>query len=387
MAELGICIAEKLIEVIGSAVMKEICGIWGYESQLESLKETVSTIQRVLLDAEAKRELSKEEQAYVKKLKDAVYDADDLFDEFLTLAELKQLQPMNKRGKFFGKVRCFFSSNNQVGVAYKMSRQVKDIRKKLDAIADDHRKFGLSVDYKPIVRRREETCSYVDVKEIIGRENEKKVIVDMLLDPNVNDVMFSTIVGVGGLGKTALAQLVYHDEKIKSEFPSRFWVCVADQDGEEFDVKSIVRHILENATGKKYRDATFEVMQMQLGKKLSGEKYLLVLDDVWNENLDKWLDLRKFLTLGQGSRIVVTTRSLRTASIVSNEHIFHLGGLDPESSWRLFELTAISKGCEVVDYDEIVEIGRRIVKKCYSVPLALKVVGSLLFGQDICKWR
>ncbi|KMT15887.1 hypothetical protein BVRB_3g055750 [Beta vulgaris subsp. vulgaris] len=114
MAEFGISIAEKLMEAIGSEMIKEICDLWGYKSQLEELKDNVSTIKKVLLDvAEAKRELSNEEQDFTEKLKDAVYDADDLFDELHTLAELQQLKPLSKRGKFFEKVRCFFSSKNQ----------------------------------------------------------------------------------------------------------------------------------------------------------------------------------------------------------------------------------------------------------------------------------
>ncbi|XP_021846888.1 probable disease resistance RPP8-like protein 2 isoform X3 [Spinacia oleracea] len=99
MAELGISIAAKLIEVIGSDVIKEICDMWGYKSQLESLNNTVFTIKNVLLDADSKRELSYEARGYIQELKAIVYDADDLFDEIFTLAELKQLRPLTKRGE------------------------------------------------------------------------------------------------------------------------------------------------------------------------------------------------------------------------------------------------------------------------------------------------
>ncbi|KAL2920500.1 putative disease resistance protein RGA1, partial [Bienertia sinuspersici] len=253
MADFGISIAEKLLETMGSELIKQVCDMWGYKSQLNDLKETVSTIKKVLLDADARRELSDTERDYIGKLKDAVYDADDLFDEFLTLAELKQLRPLNKRGKFFEKVRCFFSSKNQLGQAYKMSRDVKHIKKRLDDIADTHKKFGFNVDYKPIVSRREETCSYVDANEIIGRDKDKEAIIELLLDHNNEEICCTAIVGVGGLGKTALAQLVYHDERINKEFCEnmKLWVCVSDQEGEQFDVKTIFCKILEIVTHQK----------------------------------------------------------------------------------------------------------------------------------------
>ncbi|XP_021753054.1 putative disease resistance protein RGA4 isoform X2 [Chenopodium quinoa] len=395
MAELGIIVAEKLIEVIGSAIIKEICDMWGYKSQLEDLNKTVSTIKNVLLDADSKRELSHATRGYIEDLKAAVYDADDLFDEFFTLAELKLLDA-NRDDKFLRKVRrFFFGKKREVSQAHRMSRQVKDIKEQLDTIVSNHHKFGLSVDYKPICRRREETCSYVDTGDIIGREDDKKVVINMLLSPSdVHDsIRFVTIVGVGGLGKTALAQLVYNDERVVAEFSDsnlRLWVCVPDQDGEQFDVKVILCKILELVSGKRPDDtSSMELVQKQFHEQLRGKKYLLVLDDVWNENREKWRDLYKFLTTGQeGSRIVVTTRSERTAEIIGEKHTHKLQGLSEENSWLLFESVAFDKGeHKHASHPDLVDIGKKIVEKCYNIPLAIKVVGSLLFGQPVNKWQ
>ncbi|KAL2937182.1 Disease resistance protein RGA2 [Bienertia sinuspersici] len=90
--------------------LKKMCSIWGYKSKLQDLKNTISTINKVLIDAEeAMQELSNEAWEWILKLKDAVYDADDLFDEFLTLAELnkqhfkgaKFTKKAKKRGNLF----------------------------------------------------------------------------------------------------------------------------------------------------------------------------------------------------------------------------------------------------------------------------------------------
>ena len=127
MADLAISIAGKLIEVIGNEIIKQICDTWGCESELKDLKETVSTIRDVLLDADheaARLGLTDQERGYIQNLKDVVYDADDLFDEFLTLAELKQIKTLSKVEKFFAKVFCIFSFK-KVGEACRMSSQVK----------------------------------------------------------------------------------------------------------------------------------------------------------------------------------------------------------------------------------------------------------------------
>ncbi|CAO2836446.1 unnamed protein product [Amaranthus hypochondriacus] len=106
MADFAISAAGRLIELIGNQIIEQICETWGYESELEDLKETVSTIKNVLLDVDhemVRRELTNQERDYIQKLKDAVYDADDLFDEFVTLAELKQIKTLSKVQKFFAK--------------------------------------------------------------------------------------------------------------------------------------------------------------------------------------------------------------------------------------------------------------------------------------------
>ncbi|XP_074285879.1 putative disease resistance protein RGA1 [Silene latifolia] len=391
MAEIVIGLAGKLVEVVGSKAISEICSIWGYKSELDDLKNTITTIRNVLLDAESKDQLSYEAQDYIQKLHDALYDADDFFDEFRTVAELKQ---HSKDGKLSEKVWGFFSSKkNTLSVAYSMSRNVKKIRKKLDGIASNHNTFGFSVDFQPIRERREETCSYVysdEVDEVVGRECDLSKVVHMLLDSGSKDrVSFLSIVGVGGLGKTTLAQLVFNDERVKTEFPLRLWTCVSDENGVEFDVKTILARILESVSNDKHDDFTMDLVQRKLLGFLGGKKYLIVLDDVWNENREKWLGLRKFLMGGgAGSRVLVTTRSKRTAMVVDETYKYELKGLSPENSWRLFQMTAFGeKEIQDVSSSELIRLGKAIVEQCCNVPLAIKVVGALLYGQSESKWR
>lgn len=160
-----------------------------------------------------------------------VYNADDLLDEFVTLAEHKQ---HIKGGKASKKLHSFFSTHNPLLAAHKMSQKVKKIMEKFDAIASNHSNFGFSVDSQRITKRREETCSYVYERNIVGREDDVEKIVPCLLnDSNMKEnVSFLTIVGIGGLEKTILAQLVFNDSRVKSAFSLRLWTCASDHDRE-----------------------------------------------------------------------------------------------------------------------------------------------------------
>ncbi|CAO2838976.1 unnamed protein product [Amaranthus hypochondriacus] len=385
MADLGISIVEKLIKVIGSELIKEICYLWDYQSELEKLEKTIIIIKAVLVDAETKRDLSMAQQGYISDLKAAVYDADDLFDELFTLVKLNEIDG-NRRGKLFEKVRAFFSSKqDKVSQAKQMSGRVKKIRKQLDTVAGDYNKYNLSINYTPIVRRRQDTCSY-DVEDIIGRDSDREAIISDVFNSSANDhYCFLSIVGVGGLGKTALAQLVFQDVRFEEAFDLLLWVCVSDQDGGQFDVKTILCKILESVDMKLDSSSSMEFVKKNYFQKFCGKKYLLVLDDVWNDEDSRiWNELKYFLGMGaRGSRIVITTRSEKTASIVGSKYVHKLKGLSQKDSKCLFEMIAF----EGEKDEELVKIGENIVKKLSNNPLAIRVVGSLLKGQEKSMWE
>ena len=111
------------------------------------------------------------------------------------------------------------------------------------------------------------------------------------------------------------------------------WVCVH----EEFDLEVIVRKIITSATNKIPEDLEIDQLQNELRKQIDGKRYLLVLDDMWEENREKWLKLRTLLIRGaEGSRIIVTTRSKMVSEITESPQPYLLGILDVEKSWLLF---------------------------------------------------
>ncbi|KAL2936600.1 putative disease resistance protein RGA3 [Bienertia sinuspersici] len=373
---------QTLLTALQTKQLGQLCSIFGYESQLRKLHDTVTTIKANLLDVECKQQtLSKGSQDWVEKLKDVVYDVDDLLDEYTTVAQQLRRVP---GGKISKKVRRFFSCNNNLLFALNKSLEIKKVREKLDSIAKDRAQFGVRDVYEP-VKRRDETSSYVYEQAVIGRENDKKDVIDMLLkdsgSPNQN-ISFVTIVGFGGLGKTTLAQLVYQDERIRGVFPMRLWVCVS----EDFGMKQILGKMLQSATEQNPGDLEVDVLYKKVQQQLQGKRYLLVLDDVWNENRDEWLKLKNFLISGgKGSRILVTSRSKKVGKAINKDAIFELQGLSEINSWHLFKTIAFAETEDQANTD-LVEIGKDIVKKCANVPLSIRVIGSLLYDQDESHW-
>ena len=102
---------------------------------------------------------------------------------------------------------------------------------------------------------------------------------------------------------------------------------------------------------------------------------------MWNEDIDKWLLLKNLLMGGaRGSRIVVTTRSIKVADIMGTTPPHELKGLDPEKAWSLFTKMAF-KGGKEPENQGIIDRGKEIVGKCIGVPLAIRTIGGLLYGK------
>ncbi|XXG85100.1 hypothetical protein AAC387_Pa11g0256 [Persea americana] len=231
-----------------------------------------------------------------------------------------------------------------------------------------------------LISDERETFSKVIESETCGRDDEKEKLIDSLLNSGNEEVLsVIPIVGMGGLGKTTLAQLVYSHERLVTHFGARMWVYVS----QDFIVKGLLEKILKSANGGKTEDQlSMDQLQTRLGKELSGKRYLLVLDDVWNEDHDKWDKLRTALECGaMGSKILVTTRSDIVAGRMNALSRPPLGTLSEDESWTLFE--------KVADPPlGFVSIGKEIVRKCGGVPLAIKTLGGMLRNETSAReWQ
>ncbi|KAF7130722.1 hypothetical protein RHSIM_Rhsim10G0057400 [Rhododendron simsii] len=71
-----------ILTILTSSALQEFGIAWGFEIELKNLESTLSTIQAVLVDAEAKQWTREAVKNWLQKLKDSTYDADDLLDEF-----------------------------------------------------------------------------------------------------------------------------------------------------------------------------------------------------------------------------------------------------------------------------------------------------------------
>ncbi|KAG5555856.1 hypothetical protein RHGRI_006492 [Rhododendron griersonianum] len=307
-------IAGHVLSSLGSYAIQHIGLPFGVKGELRKMENNISTIKNVLLDAQEKQMSNRAVKEWLERLKIILYDAEDLLDEVATETKRRQVESLMR------KVHYFFTGSNPLVFRYVVSCKIRDIGKRLDEIVLQMNafKFVVKLVERPIqINRREETISFVNPVTVIGRDADKEKLVRLLLSSgDEENVAIIPIVGMGGLGKTTFAQLVYNDDRIHKHFTKRLWVCISG----DFDVRRILIKLLQ--AGYPDRDTSYsnkglEQLQNRVRNLLREDKFILFLDDVWNEDRVEWKKLEDLLiTQAKGSRIVVTTRSKMVASIV-----------------------------------------------------------------------
>ncbi|KAK2386150.1 putative disease resistance RPP13 protein [Trifolium repens] len=338
-----------------------------HKGLVKKLEITLNSINQLLDDAETKQYQNQNVKNWLDDLKHEIYEVDQLLDEIATKVQRKS------------KVRSFLSAKiNQFG------SRIKDLLDKLEHLANQKDRLGLKegrcaqneLEVRPQSSIRIPMTSLVDESNICGRKGDKEKIVNFLLLDNgsSNHAPIISIVGLGGMGKTTLAQLVYNDHMIQKSFDLKAWVYVS----ESFDLVRLTKAILESFGCSPTSENSLELLQRQLQERLTGNKYLLVLDDVWNGNVEIWdYLLLPFNKGSSGSKIIVTTRNREVAASMKSSMLLDLERLEGSDSWSLFVKLAFHNR-NVSEYPTLESIGKDIVEKCGGLPLAVKTLGNLL---------
>ncbi|XP_058108849.1 putative disease resistance protein RGA3 [Magnolia sinica] len=371
------------IEKLDKFLEDEVALLVGVTKELRKLSSAFTAIKAVLEDAETRRLKETSVKDWLQKLKDVAYDIDDILDEWATEALKSQGDEDDQSHCCNIKVQNILSSFSCFGhvvFRHRIGNKIKDAWERLEEIEKEKNGLHFKMDNaeKPHEIGERETTSQVDTSTMVGRENERNEIVKLLLNEIRDEVkevpIVISIVGMGGLGKTTLAQLAYNGEDVKGHFDMRMWVCVS----EDFDVKRITKSIIQSATGTGCESLDLDQLQRRLHEMLHGKRFLLVLDDIWSEDSEKWDKLRLPFQAGAlGSRIIVTTRSEKVAFAMGRGHMHKLAVLSDDDCWLVFRRKALEHQ-SAEEHSELEAIGKEIVKKCGGVPLAAKTIGSVM---------
>lgn len=336
---------------------------------LRRLKISLLSIDAVLSDAEEKQLRNASVREWMQELKEIVFDADDVMDKICTYAKIGEVI-MNPN------FTAFVNLHDA-----EIEQKVQDIIERLDLIIKQKNMLQLQMVKEVKIPTKIPTSSVVGSSDVYGRDDDKEALMKLLFSDDAEgecNISVIPIVGMGGIGKTTLAQFVYNDERVQKEFDLKAWVYVSEQ----FDVLKITKTLVEEITSCSCSIEELNLLQHDLKKRLLKKKFLFILDDVWNQNYISWETLKNPFVYGApGSKIIVTTRIAHVASIMQTVEPYYLSELCDDDCWMLFSKHVFGYANSNV-HQNLRKIGKQIIKKCKGLPLAVKTLAGLLRSKD-----
>ncbi|KAJ3696425.1 hypothetical protein LUZ61_000130 [Rhynchospora tenuis] len=357
--------------------------LYNASDEVSEMHLRLCMIEGFLKDAHSKRNTNPAVKQWVIEVRNVAYRIEDAIDTFLIDIEGNHLSSKLER------------LVNKPSKLKKLLDEVKAIKNTLKTIGDLRTDLGITNttagnEENDRVPFRPTRPSDFDDSEIIGFDSDKHQIINHLLDKKVKRRAVLSIVGIGGLGKTTLAQKVYKSAELERRFNCRIWLSISQKFNENNLLREILYSVQPDLRNKEpaVRD---DELTNELRRSLTGMSYFIVLDDVWS--IDLWEKLKTSLPDDNiASRVLITSRFLEVAKAAD-------GGIEPyelrflnddESLKLLLKKAFLIREPEVQHHiTDLNEVAKKLANKCGGLPLALIVLGSILSRKDPTKnaWK
>lgn len=198
-----------------------------------------------------------------------------------------------------------------------------------------------------------------------------------------NDVGIHVIFGMSGIGKTTVAKHVYNSNF--RNFEGSSFIENIRQTSEQINgIVKLQKQLLHDIlNGREVRIRNSSEGKSAIEDAISCKRILLVFDDVDHmDQFDALLTMRD--RFHKGSKIIITTRRAWVLKAQGITKVHYVRALNESESLTLFSLHAFRQEHPIEGYMELTE---KFVRHCAGLPLALRVLGSSLFGEDVAVWE
>ncbi|GAB2302917.1 hypothetical protein Dimus_036910 [Dionaea muscipula] len=207
--------AKGALNIVLATAVDEIKLTWGFRDNLKKLKERLTMLQAILVEAGSRKSLTNPEQLWVEKVNKVARHADDLFDEFSFENLRRKLEIKdryyNRGSRLKARYLFFFCLSNPLGFQWRMAHQVKDVMSMIDGVFKEAHDLGIkptnlaatgsdgSLGSVAAAGELHQYREVVDTRQVVGRDRDEAYLVEQLCGAdNTGDLSFVAIVGIAG---------------------------------------------------------------------------------------------------------------------------------------------------------------------------------------------
>ena len=310
-------------------------------------------------------------------LKNCLYDAMSALEECVVLSEKRE--PRKKKD---GLMHGYTLAEHWF--MHKTRRMLLRIQRKLAGTA----KMGASTSSSstslvPVIERPFPPDEAVRIAYFNFKEQKTKILDG--LQNRGKGFQEIVILGIGGSGKTTLAQVFSFSYRSPELWDIKIWIKLSEKlsSGDVVKLKVIIKDMLkqckEGATLVDDEDLSEDELLEILGNALKGKKYLIVFDGIWDINIDWYLKLKQKLKSvssvdghGYGHVIITTRLPHKARMMVGPRNLYHIQPLPPSSMEEIWRYNHENSFHMLEIYRP--KMKDEIVERCDGLPLALKIL-------------
>ncbi|PAN21410.1 hypothetical protein PAHAL_3G463100 [Panicum hallii] len=372
-------VISKLTALLGQEYTK----LTGVQREVNFMKDELSSMNALLQRlAEVDGDLDVQMKEWRRQVQEMSYDIEDCIDDFMHRAG------HNSTVDSAGLVHRVIQQLKALRVRHQIASQIQNLKARVEDASKrrmryklDERAFQSSTTTAIDPRL---PSLYVEPDGLVGIDQPRDELIGLLMEEegaSVQQLKVISIVGPGGLGKTTLANEVYHT--LEDQFQCRAFVSLSQQP----DVKKILRNIFSQVSLQELFNMEMwdeEKLINTIREFLKNKRYFIVIDDVWSTQA--WKTIKCALYMNNcGSRIITTTRiiSIAKSCCSHHDHVYEIIPLSADDSKCLFFKRIF--GSEDICPPQLEEVSNEILEKCSGLPLAIVTIASLLANKASTK--
>ncbi|WVZ53736.1 hypothetical protein U9M48_004639 [Paspalum notatum var. saurae] len=373
IGKLGSALANQAAAYGASLICKEASALKGLFGEIRKAEEELKSMKAYLRDLEKFKDADETTGIFIDKIRELSFRIEDIVDEFMYKLE------DDKNGRFAAKM---MKRIKHVKVWHRLALRLRDVNTELEDAAKRKVRYAGSSGHHAI--HTNPTVCPAREEDLVGIEDNAAMIKQWLLgDLEEMNNKVITVWGMGGVGKTTLVDHVY--KAVKVDFDASAWITVSKSYQAEDLLKKIAREFSISIDSS---DMDMRRLTQDIRKHLEGKRYILILDDVWEQ--DVWINyIMPVFPTNCTSRFILTSRLYEIASLATSNCAVKLEPLQKYQANVLFCRLAFWNSNEKRCPAELCDLAENFLQKCEGLPIAIACISRLLSCKPAvyAEWR